>query len=277
MENKIYLYTNAENRQMMSFVITTEDDRVIVIDGGYDGDAPKLLEELKKITGKEIPHIDAWLLTHAHDDHISAFGVFYEKYLGKFSCDAVYYTFPSVQYFQKYERGSAPTLERFYNDLPLLGNTAHIVSTGDIYRVGEAEIEILQTYDDTVDYDIVNNSSTIFTVRLGGKRILFMGDCGELAGQRLLARYGDALKSDICQLAHHGQDAVTEEVYIPIAPEICLWCTPDWLWVNNMYRSNNPETVGKGPFTTLETREWMEKLNVKTHIVAKDGDQVISL
>lgn len=278
MENKIYLYTNEGNKQMMSFVITTQDGRVIVIDGGHDSDAPKLMRALQSITGKEKPHVDAWFLTHAHDDHISAFGVFYEEYLEKFTCDAVYYTFPSVQYFQKYERGTVPTLERFYNvDLPIVGNRAHIVSTGDVYHVGDAEIEILQTYDDTVTDDIVNNSSTVFTVRLGGKRILFMGDAGVEAGKRLLARYGENLKSDVCQLAHHGQDGVTEDVYVAIKPEACLWCTPDWLWVNNYYGSRNPETVGMGPFTTLETREWMEKLGVKTHYVAKDGDLEITI
>ncbi len=277
MENKIYLYTNEENKQMMSFVLTTRDGKLIVIDGGYFSDAPKLMGALQTITGQEKPHVDAWFLTHAHEDHINALAVFYEEYVGRFTCDAVYYTFPSVQYFERYERGSAPTLARFYANLPKLGCAAQIVSTGDVYTVGEAEIEILQTYDDTVTEDIVNNSSTIFAVRLGGKRILFMGDAGVTAGQRLLARYGNALKSDVCQLAHHGQDGVTEDVYVAIAPEACLWCTPDWLWVNNYYGSKDPKTVGMGPFTTLETREWMEKLGVKTHYVAKDGDLTITL
>ena len=106
---------------------------------------------------------------------------------------------------------------------------------------------------------------------------MFMGDAGEIAGKRLVARYGDALKSDICQPAHHGQDGATEEVYQAIAPTACLWCTPDWLWENNNYLSNDPATVGKGPFTTLETRAWMEKLGVTEHYIAKDGEQVISL
>lgn len=262
---------------MMSFVITTEDGKVIVIDGGYDEDAAKLLAHLQEITSSENPHIDAWFLTHAHDDHISAFSVFYEAYAGKFSCDAVYYTFPSVPYFERYEKGSAPTLSRFYKLLPVFGSIAHVVSTGDVYKIGDASVEILLTYDDTITYDIVNNSTTVFRMTLGGKTVLFMGDVGEISGKRLLERYQTGLKSDMCQLAHHGQDAVTEDVYDAIAPTACLWCTPDWLWVNNNYLSNDPETVGKGPFTTLETRAWMEKLGAEKHYIAKDGDCVISL
>ena len=277
MENRIYLYTDGSNRQMMSFVITTEDGRLIVIDGGYDENAPALLSALKSITGKEKPHIDAWLLSHAHEDHINAFAVFYEKYTDLFTCDAVYYTFPSIPYFDKYEHGTVPTLARFYNNLPKVGTAAHIVCTGDVYRVGEAEIEVLQTYDDTITEDIVNNSSTVFTLRLGGKRLIFLGDTGELSGKRLVARYGDTLKSDICQPAHHGQDGATEEVYAAIRPDACLWCTPDWLWENNYFYSHDPATAGMGPFTTLETRAWLEKIGTKTHYIAKDGDQEISI
>ena len=57
---------------MMSFVITTEDGKIIVIDGGYHDDADKLLRELQTLSGKEKPHVDAWFLTHAHEDHINA-------------------------------------------------------------------------------------------------------------------------------------------------------------------------------------------------------------
>lgn len=277
MKNEIRLYTNEGNHQMMSFVITTEDDKLIVIDGGYDEDAAPLFAHLCELSGSETPHIDAWFLTHAHEDHINAFAVFFEEYKNRFSCDAVYYTFPSLPYFERYESGSAKTLGRFYKNLPAFSEIAHIVSTGDVYQIGAASFEILQTYDDTETYDIVNNSSTVFRMTLGGKTVLFMGDAGENAGKRLLARYGSALKSDICQPAHHGQDACLEDVYTAIAPDICLWCTPDWLWDNNLYLSRDPATVGCGPFTTLDTRAWMEKLGVSQHYIAKDGDCVIPL
>ncbi|MBQ4113005.1 MAG: MBL fold metallo-hydrolase, partial [Clostridia bacterium] len=66
--------------QMNSYVITTADGKVIVVDGGYREDAQKLLAYLREITDREIPRVDAWLLTHAHGDHICAFNEIMDKY-----------------------------------------------------------------------------------------------------------------------------------------------------------------------------------------------------
>ena len=79
------------------------------------------------------------------------------------------------------------------------------------------------------------------------------------------------------QFAAAMQDGATEEVYAAIRPDACLWCTPDWLWENNYFYSHDPATAGMGPFTTLETRAWLEKIGTKAHYIAKDGDQEISI
>ncbi|MBQ8309680.1 MAG: MBL fold metallo-hydrolase [Clostridia bacterium] len=277
MKNRIYMFDNAENRQMMSFIITTEDRKTIVIDGGYDEDAEKLLTKLKKITQSDRPHVDAWFLTHAHGDHINALATLLENAPADFTCGGYYYCFPSVQYFEKYERESVPRLSRFYANLPKIASVAHTVSTGDCYRIGTASFEILQTYDDTETEDIVNNSTTVIRMALNGKTVLFLGDAGAKAGDRLVARYGKALKSDICQTAHHGQDGAKREVYEMIRAHTCLWCAPYWLWENNQFYSSDPALNGTGPFTTLETRAWVAEFGCTTNYVAKDGDQIIEL
>ena len=78
-----------------------------------------------------------------------------------------------------------------------------------------------------------NNSSVAYRVEMGGKRILFLGDMGWQAGEDFLANHTqEELKSDVLQMAHHGQRGVEEELYQEISPEVCLWPTPDWLWDN---------------------------------------------
>ena len=73
-------------------------------------------------------------------------------------------------------------------------------------------------------------------------------------------------------MAHHGQSGVSKEVYDFIKPTICLWPTPDWLWIND---SGSGED--SGPWKTKETRQWMEELNITNNIIEKDGNIKISI
>ena len=110
-----------------------------------------------------------------------------------------------------------------------------------------------------------NNSSVAYRLEINDKRILFLGDMGWQAGENLLkVCTPEELKADVVQMAHHGQAGVEQDVYETIAPEICLWPTPQWLWDNE-----------GGTYMTAETKAWMRKLGVKTHYCMKDGDQII--
>ena len=73
MKNQIIMLNTVTGSQMNSFIITTDDGKVIVMDGGFNQDADNLIDWLKKLTGQEVPHVDAWFFSHPHLDHISAF------------------------------------------------------------------------------------------------------------------------------------------------------------------------------------------------------------
>ena len=73
-------------------------------------------------------------------------------------------------------------------------------------------------------------------------------------------------------MAHHGQRGATEELYKLVNPEICLWPTTSWLWDNDVGEGYNTAN-----FKTIETREWLQNIGVKTNYVAKDGDITINI
>ena len=83
MKNTIYQLNSVTNIQMNSYIITTADGKVIAIDGGFRQDAENMLNYLRDITGQAIPHVDAWLFSHAHLDHISCFNEIVEKHWDK--------------------------------------------------------------------------------------------------------------------------------------------------------------------------------------------------
>ena len=112
----------------------------------------------------------------------------------------------------------------------------------------------------------------MFRLTLGGQTVLFLGDLGIEAGEKLLSLYGDELKSDFVQMAHHGQNGVDKSVYQAVAPKGCLWCAPLWLWENDAGKGYDTHT-----FQTVIVRGWMSELRVKRHFVNKDGDHIIPL
>lgn len=74
---------------MMSFVLVTDKDNAIVIDGGRPEDMPLLKQY---IDGR---HISAWILTHAHMDHISGFvDEINLNNCADFDIETIYYNFP---------------------------------------------------------------------------------------------------------------------------------------------------------------------------------------
>lgn len=271
-KNCIHMLKNASRIQMQSFIIEERSGRLLVVDGGMEADAEHLLSRLRALSGQPVPHVDAWIFTHAHLDHMDAFLRLFEQQPDAFCFDRILCCFPSEQYLslEQDPNGGARTLRRFNRQLGALGSRVTTVSAGDVYRFGEAQIEILRTVDCSIRENVVNNSSLVFRLQLGGKRMLFLGDLGQEGGAQLLAAKPDSLKADFCQMAHHGQHGVDEAFYRAVQPQACFWCAPDWLWENDSGKG-----PGSGPFATLETREWMRRLGVQTHYVIKDGDHAV--
>lgn len=270
--NRMYFLANQSHTQMMSFVIETEDGRVIVVDGGTVRDAAHLLDTLRAVTGQEKPHVDAWFLTHNHSDHIGALVRLLETEPDAFTVEKVYYNFPSIQFLQRNESYCA---EEFLMFRPIqygLSQALEFISQGDSYDVGCAHFDILYTSDPSITENASNNASSVIRMTLGGQTVLFLGDLGVEAGEKLLAMHGGNLKSDFVEMAHHGQNGVEQDVYEAIAPKACLWCTPDWLWDNDAGKGFNTHI-----WKTVVVRGWMEALGVRHHFINKDGDHVIPL
>ena len=272
-KNQMYFLANQTHTQMMSFVIETADGCVIVVDGGTRGDAAHLLDTLKSITGQEIPHVDAWFLTHSHMDHTGAIIELLEKDPDCFTVEKVYYNFPSVQWLAKYEDYCAHEFYEFRGIQNHIGAAIETITQGDTYQVGEAKFDILYTTDPLITENASNNASAVIRMTLGGQTVMFLGDLGVEAGEKLLKMHDkDTLKSDFVEMAHHGQNGVEKDVYEAIAPRACLWCTPKWLWENDAGKGYNTHF-----WKTIIVRSWMDELNVKHHFVNKDGDHLIPL
>jgi len=259
---------NNSHRQMMGYIMKTSNDKVIVIDGGTSEDTDNLLKHINQLGNK----VDVWFITHPHSDHAGAFiKIVQEKDV---EIEKIYYTMNEVQWYQQYAPERAYEAEDFYNALQneKIKDKIEEVQLNQKIQIDFITCEILGIKNPEITEDAFNNSSMVIKMNLPETSILFLGDTGALSGDKLLETQKEKLKSDIVQVAHHGQNGAKESLYQAIQPSICLWPTPEWIWNND-----NGEGENTGPWTTFETRNWMEKLQVKQHIIEKDGDMTITL
>ena len=267
-KNEFYLVRNATEHYMQSHIIREETGKILVIDGGTANDARYLLQKLKQITGQSVPHIAGWFFTHPHSDHMDCFFEVMKSLSDEITFDTIYCNFPPAEYFD-YDSPKA-TVETFQTLLPRFAEKVVTVQAGDVVSIGSCCFEVLQTPDLTLAENRgANNASTVIRLRLGSKTIMILGDLGIQGGERLLKTYGKQLKSDLCQVSHHGQDGCGREVYAAIAPTGCIWTAPDWLW--NKEKNEFHFTVNK---IKVEW-DWMQELGVKEHYVVHSGDVCI--
>ena len=265
-KNAVHMLKSVTDTICDSFIITTEDGKVIVVDGGHKTETAYFLEYLKAVTGMKTPHIDAWFLSHAHDDHCEVFLEIVENHSDELSFDKVYANFPDASFYDGYDEWAVTVISDYTRLLPRFADKAASLAEGDILNIGAAKVTVFYTFNP--EWKNCNEGSTIMRMDLGGKSVMFTGDAGENAGNYVVEKYGESgvIDCDICKMAHHGQDGVGRNFYEAVSPEMCLWPTPSWVWDNR-----------NGNLKTLEVRSWIDEMGTAKNRVAMDGSSVLFL
>ena len=254
------------HRQMMGYIIKTANNKIIAIDGGTTEDTENFVKHINDLGGK----VDYWFITHPHSDHAGVFTQLADE--NRIKIGKIYYTANSNEWYQQ----NAP--ERCEEVIECNNIVKNKKQTEEVYlnqniKIDNIYCEILGIKNPEITTNAINNSSMVMKMNINkSKSILFLADSGIESGEKLLNNQKDKLKSYAVQIAHHGQNGVTEDVYKAIQPDICFWPTPEWIWNND-----NGEGENTGPWATFETRKWIENLNIKQNIIEKDGDISITL
>ena len=262
---ELWMLGSTTGAQNLSIAIKSPHGKLIVIDGGWEADATKLSELILQQGGK----VDAWLITHPHEDHVGALCAILNDTGRKIKIDKIYCSLATPDWYRQVSptgAGIADQLLSAFAKLPV-GTVTNNIGRGTEINIDDVNIRVLNNRG-VYTYNGVNNSSLVYKIRVSGQSILILGDLAYDGGKDLIKTCTAAeLKSDIVQMAHHGQQGVDQDAYALIAPITCLWPTPAWLWNND-----NGGGVGSGPWGTLTTRAWMDALGVKDNRSLKDGD-----
>lgn len=254
------------SRQMMGYLMKTPGGKLVVIDGGTAEDTNNLISKINENGGK----VDYWFITHAHDDHAGAFVQIINN--TDIPIDNIYVSANELNWYEKNEPQridfTRTLLETLSNEkIASKVKEPKINENIEIDTKNNIKAEILGIRNPEITENAGNEQSMVVKFYIDKKSLLILGDTGTNSSKKLLETQKEKLKSDIVQMAHHGQKGATQELYEVINPKICMWPTPGWLWNNDA-----GEGIDTGPWETMETRRWIENLNVEKNYVAIEGD-----
>ncbi len=270
-------WNGTENQNGLCLLFRLSDGRFIVVDGGFNRakDAADLYDLMVKYGPKgSTPTIAAWFITHAHGDHNGMFiNRFAGSYRNKVKVESVIFNppAPALNQTEKNEGGSYQSTITVAKNLP--GCQFIRCHTGDKYFIGDAEIDMLYTVDYQYPkaFTYYNTCSHIFSIKLGGQRIIVTGDGANSSFGHVQKMFGETLKADVVQVAHHGYStgvsasASTDimQAYTYMSPSLVLWPIGQYGYENTKNSSYNQHLVNLP--------------SVKEVVVARAADHIFEL
>lgn len=257
------------NTQSCGYVIRTQNGKLIMIDGGVEADAPILLDYINRFGNGTV---DYWIITHGHIDHVGALTTLLEN--ENIIIENICYSLNPLEWYKEYDKRGYPSEEKLIN---LLENSEKIKNKiecqkGQIISIDNIDCEIIRIANpEIIHSDNGNDSSMVFKLvaKDVNKSMIFLGDAYVYASKELMEE-PEKLKADAVQMSHHGQNGVSEDVYKAIAPELCFFNTPEWL-----YNNDNGEGYDSGKWQSIIVRGWLEELGTK-NILAFEGDRTVN-
>lgn len=190
----------------MGYVFVTENNRLVVVDGGHREDAETLLHLLREVTGEAIPTVDLWIVTHPHGDHYGAIREIAarEALRETISVRELWWYFPP-EFRDRAGKAPCEGANRHLREVcASLGAVEHTPRIGETVTVDDLTLELLFVPTDCSEISNPNSLSLIFAVKSPRKTALITGDAFSDTLGYCVDHYGSALKCDILQLPHHG-------------------------------------------------------------------------
>ncbi len=249
----------------MCYVLRLADGRFIVIDGGTGIDA--FVDAIYTTLRDQAPdptkiEIAAWIVTHSHGDHNGAFINFCGKYKNAVNISMLMTNLPAESVAENAkDSGGKTAVNRTFTAYTEAFPRGQVVKVHNGYSrtIGGAQIEVLYTHEDYItsartlaDTHLWNNTSLIFRINIAGQTLMFLGDSQVDSNTITANMYGDYLKSDIVQVAHHGGEGGTAQIYSLIDAPTALFTTSDELMPIYLADAHNAHLVSK---TNL--KEWI--------------------
>ena len=227
-----YLASVPNSVDSQGYIFRLEDGRFIVQDGGVTGE-DRVYAALKKLEPQKDIVIAAWFISHPHPDHYPALMDFakahgsdktvtVERIIHNYAHEDIYVVKDGTaddEYCDDDVRDFYKNLRIYMQGVPII--KAH---TGQIVKFGSTSIEVIYTIEDLLPekVDNINATSFVFRATVGGQSIMVLADTYVASANVMCSMWGNYLKSDVVQVAHHAIWPATAELYNKIQGKLVL-------------------------------------------------------
>ncbi len=205
-------------------LIIMPDGKTMLIDASVKDEGANIAEYISR---NNVNHIDYFVLTHPHADHIGG-------------AKKVIETFPVGTVVMPDAVSDTATFENLLTAIEDKGIKLHVAALGDIIRLGNANVTVIAPVNKTDD---MNNMSLVLRLDYGKTAFMFMGDAERPSENDMLNKHSaSAFKANVIKLGHHGAStSSSDELLDAVMPEYAvISCGKD-----NSYGHPHSETVNR--------------------------------
>ena len=245
-------------------IYTLADGSFLVWDGGDEMDGEQVMKALRHLNKRDDGIvIAAWVLTHAHGDHVGAYGAIASgEYAEELTVEAVVFNRPSKSYnfsgnhsLHNAASRVETLLENFKGDtrfiIPHLGQEMQIrnLNLVNLYVGEEDQFPIIYNND--------NTASLICSVTYDGidQNVVMLADSTNEAVKNVVyPLFVKELDCDILMASHHGLYSMAEDIYPTFIAntgkkeEVVIWNTS----IESIKNNNYSYYVGNGTYTPAQ-------------------------
>ncbi len=199
------------------------------------------------------PIIENWFFTHPDVDHIELATHFFKEYGDKVDIRAVSYNFPDCDKINRMvmtdrvQRDILAFEESIKINIPTAKK--YTIYTGQEYKFAGVNVEVIWSAEANYPktFTSYNDISACFKLNFeSGKTAILLGDCGHGECKQIAETYGEYLKSNVLQVAHHGLIGGDKRLYKFIDPEFCFWPTTEIRFNGKLENQKYQWCIGEG-------------------------------
>ena len=204
----------------MCLLFQCPDGSFFVVDSGHYfqmNDNDRLYRFMRERTpeGRKVT-VCGWLITHAHTDHVCKLMDFLQYNTRDVVIEGFYQNLLPADYaVWDGNHEEQETARKLFAALASYPAPVYKLHTGMRFYVRNLSFDVLSTFEDIFpeEIDDYNDSSAVVMAEAPGAKVFIPGDASVKAGRLLEQRWGELLRCDVAQVAHHGHTGLSARCY----------------------------------------------------------------